>query len=248
MSIKAITFDLWDTIVHDDSDEPKRQAQGLRSKYEERRYLLWNALQADREISHETVKLAFDVGDAAFNKVWREHHITWPISERLDVILKGLKRERPSSWDRLVHDISRMEVDLPPDIIANCRETLEKLAGSYRLAIVSDAIVTPGTELRRLLELHGVRSFFSSFAFSDEVGHSKPHPSMFAKVAEELGVAPKEIVHIGDRDHNDIKGAQAFGAKAILFTATRDVDKDHTSADAICASYAELANTIAALS
>ena len=30
--IRAITFDLWDTIVIDDSDEPKRAAQGLSSK------------------------------------------------------------------------------------------------------------------------------------------------------------------------------------------------------------------------
>ena len=42
--IKAVTFDLWDTIVHDDSDEPKRKAKGLRSKKAERRHLLWEAL------------------------------------------------------------------------------------------------------------------------------------------------------------------------------------------------------------
>ena len=44
--IKAITFDLWDTIVHDDSDEPKRKAKGLRSKKAERRHLLWEALNS----------------------------------------------------------------------------------------------------------------------------------------------------------------------------------------------------------
>ena len=46
--------------------------------------------------------------------------------------------------------------------------------------------------------------------------------------------------HIGDRDHNDIKGPQALGMKAVLFVATRAHDKDRTSADAICASHAEL--------
>ena len=30
-TIKAVTFDLWDTVVHDDSDEPKRKAKGLRT-------------------------------------------------------------------------------------------------------------------------------------------------------------------------------------------------------------------------
>ena len=44
MTIKAVTFDLWDTIVDDDSDEPKRAAKGLRSKRDERRHLVWSAL------------------------------------------------------------------------------------------------------------------------------------------------------------------------------------------------------------
>ena len=42
--IKAITFDLWDTLIDDDSDEPKRKAKGLRTKKAERRHLVWEAL------------------------------------------------------------------------------------------------------------------------------------------------------------------------------------------------------------
>jgi hypothetical protein len=34
--IEAITFDFWDTIAIDDSDEPKRAALGLPSKPESR--------------------------------------------------------------------------------------------------------------------------------------------------------------------------------------------------------------------
>ena len=52
------------------------------------------------------------------------------------------------------------------------------------------------------------------------------------------------MVHIGDRDHNDVKGPQALGMKAVLFTASRDSDKDKTSADAICASYRDLPATV----
>ena len=94
-AIKAITFDLWDTLVIDDSDEAKRAEQGLRSKFDERRHLLWEALNADGPIDLETVCLAYSVGDAAFNKVWKEHHITWPIAERLSLILSELGRELP---------------------------------------------------------------------------------------------------------------------------------------------------------
>lgn len=42
-AIKAVTFDLWDTIVDDDSDAAYRRSQGLRSKLEERRHLTWEA-------------------------------------------------------------------------------------------------------------------------------------------------------------------------------------------------------------
>ena len=245
--IRGITFDLWDTLVHDDSDEHHRAAQGMRSKRDERRHLLWEALNADSTIDLTTVTQVYDAVDAAFNKVWKEHHITWPIRERLEVMLKGLGREHPTGWEEMVHQTSIMEVETPPDIIEGCAETLAQLAKSYQLAIVSDAIVTPGVELRRLLKNHGILDHFSHFAFSDEVGHSKPHPDMFTTVLEPMQLKPEEVVHIGDRDHNDIKGAQGMGMKAILFTATRDVDAATTSADAICHAYAELESTIQSL-
>ena len=53
-----------------------------------------------------------------------------------------------------------------------------------------------------------------------------------------------EIVHIGDRDHNDVKGPHALGAKAILFTAARDADKDATTADAVCEHHRDLPATV----
>lgn len=247
MSIRGITFDLWDTLVHDDSDERHRAAKGLRSKRNERRHLVWEALNADAPIELDAVALAYDAVDAAFNKVWKEHHITWPIAERLEVIVRGLDRPRPKAWEALVHATSIMEVEMPPDIIENCLKTLQVLSKDYQLAIVSDAIVTPGLELRRLLGNHQIVEYFSAFAFSDEVGHSKPHPDLFTTVLDEMTLSPNEVVHIGDRDHNDIKGAQAMGMKAILFTATRDVDAATTSADAICNSYASLLETIQSL-
>ena len=240
-TIRAITFDLWDTLVIDDSDEAKRAERGLRSKFDERRHLLWEALNAAEPIDLETVRLAYNVGDAAFNKAWKEHHITWPIDERLRVILKGLGRElSDAAFDAVVRAHAEMEVDIPPDAMPGAGPVLERLAKRYKLCIVSDAIVSPGTCLRRVLENHGLAKPFSGYAFSDEVGHSKPHRSMFDSAAEQLGVAVGEMLHVGDRDHNDIKGPQRIGMKAILFTAANDTDKAATTADAICGSFDEL--------
>jgi putative hydrolase of the HAD superfamily len=239
--IKALTFDLWDTIIADDSDEPKRAARGLRPKRDERRYLLWQALQPVSPLSLEQVTLAYDVVDAAFNRVWHEQHVTWTIAERLQVVLNGLGLRLPApTFAELVRAHEDMEITVPPDPIEGAAEALAELAGRYKLAVVSDAIVSPGRCLRRWLELHGLRQHFGGFAFSDEVGRSKPHRAMFAAAAEQLGVGIEEMVHIGDRDHNDIKGPQALGMKAVLFIASRDRDKDRTSADAVCPGYREL--------
>ncbi len=243
--IKAVTFDLWDTMVHDDSDEAKRKAQGLRSKRAERRHLLWAALNAVAPIDAETVTLAYDVADAAFNQVWHDLFVTWTIAERLRVALEGLGRAPPeAAFAEVVAAHESMEVEIPPDTVDGIEDALADLAQRYKLCVVSDTIVTPGTGLRALLEGHGLKQYFSGFAFSDEVGHSKPHRAMFEAAANELGVAMEEMVHVGDRDHNDVKGPQTLGMKAVLFIATRAHDKDRTSADAICARHAELPGVI----
>ncbi len=239
--IKAISFDLWDTVIHDDSDEPKRAAKGLRSKKDERRHLVWAALNRIEPIPYETVKLAYDVADAAFNHVWHDQYITWPIAERLQVVLNGLGRTLPHEvFAQLVKTHEEMEIVIPPDPIDGVAEALATLSQRYKLGVVSDAIVSPARCLREWLRVHGLERYFSGFAFSDEVGHSKPHPDMFLSAAGQLGVEPREMVHIGDRDHNDVKGSQALGIKAILFTARRDRDKAITTANAICERYADL--------
>jgi putative hydrolase of the HAD superfamily len=167
------------------------------------------------------------------------------VAQRLRVVLNGLGRSLPQdAFDRLVEDTGRMEVEIPPEPIAGIGEALAELSQRYKLAVVSDAIVTPGVGLKAILEGHGLAQYFSAFAFSDEVGHSKPHRAMFEAAASQLGVAMEEMVHIGDRDHNDVKGPQGLGMKAVLFIATRAHDKDRTSADAICARHAELPGVI----
>ena len=244
-NIKAITFDLWDTLVVDDSDENKRAELGLRTKFDERRHLLWDALNNEDQISLETVQLAYNVGDAAFNKVWKEHHITWTIDHRLKVILNGLGRElEEASFNKVVRAHEEMEVDIPPDAMPGASSVLERLANQYKLCIVSDAIVSPGKCLRKILENHGLAKPFSGYAFSDEVGRSKPHRVMFGSAAEQLGVKIEEMVHVGDRDHNDVKGPQRLGMKAILFTASRDIDKDNTTADSICEAFDQIESSI----
>jgi putative hydrolase of the HAD superfamily len=228
-------------MIRDGSDETERTARGLGTKAVDRRRLLHEALRRHGDIAYETVAMAYDVADAAFTKVWKEHHITWTLRERLDVLLVGLGRELPEAvLDRVVAATEDMEIDVPPGAIAGIGKALEALSDRYKLCVVSDAIVSPGRVLRQLLDHHGLLTHFSGFVFSDEAGCSKPDPRMFRLAAEQLGVGLNQMIHVGDRDHNDVKGPQALGMKAVLFSGVRNVDEATTSADAVCRDLAEL--------
>lgn len=248
MAIEAISFDLWDTVIHDDSDEPKRAARGLRSKAAERRHLVAQALAAQAPIDARLCDAAYNAMEAAFRHVWHYQHVTWTVAERLQVLLAGLGRELPAETTRcLTRALEEMELEVMPDPIEGVREALEALASRYRLGVMSDAIYTPGRCLRTWLERHDLLRYFEGFAFSDEVGRSKPHRAMFDALSTALRVPHHAMVHVGDREHNDVAGAHAAGLRAILFAGTRDRDLATTRADAVCLRHAELPAVVARL-
>lgn len=246
--IGAITFDLWDCLFKDDSDEEKRAAAGLAPKPRARRDLLHALLAKHTSVSREQSDLAFDVCDAAFNKVWREHHITWSVPERMGVLLKGLGVEVPQAgFDDFVHQLEHMELDYRPDPAPGAVEALQALHGKYKLAVISDTVFSPGRNLRELLKGAGMYEHFDHFVFSDEAGHSKPHPAVFESVAQAFDIDMGSIVHIGDRPHNDVGGAHAVGARAILLRVVKQRDLEGHTPDAVCDDYADLPEVVASL-
>ncbi len=247
--LKAVSFDLWDTLVQDGSDEPKRSAQGLRPKPAERRHLVWQALNDLAPIALDVVATAYDDADAAFEKAWHEDFVTWTIAERLQRVLGSLGRELPAEvFAEVVKAHEEMEIAVSPDATGGIAEVLGGLALRYRLCVVSDTLVSPAGTLRRLLAAQGLGDFFTGFAFSDEVGHAKPHRAIFEAAADQLGVEPGEMLHIGDREEKDIKGAKALGMRAILFVGGRDRGRENTAADAVCERTADLPEIIEELS
>ena len=239
--IRAITFDLWDTVFIDDSDEPKRAALGLLPKPAERRKLVHQFLERHESISKGQVELAYDAVDAAFHHVWYCQNITWTVRERLSVLLKALKCDLPETeFDELIRLHEDMELEVRPDLAAGVAGAIQNLHGKYRLGVVSDAIFSPGRALRQLLAHYDIMKFFDAFVFSDEIGCSKPNAALFNAAAEALDVKPCDIVHIGDRELKDIEGSHAVGARAVLCTVVKDRGSENTGADAICSDFSEL--------
>lgn len=246
--IGVVTFDLWDTVFLDDTDEPKRAGAGVPPKPVARRGLVHEYLERHAPLAREAVDLAYDVADAAFRTVWFDQHVTWSVRERLNVVVTGLGRELPDNeMADLVRAHEEMELEFRPDTVPGIHEAIKTLSEKYRLAVVSDAIFSPGRCLRELLNGEGLLDCFEGFAFSDEVGWSKPAPAMFEAISQQLGVAMHEIVHVGDREEKDIVGPHRVGARGVLLTAGKDRGVEHSQADAICHDCRDLAAVIDSL-
>ena len=243
--LKAITFDLWDTVFIDDSDEPKRLERGLATKPITRRNLIEEFLRQHKEISRDTIDTANDIMDAAFRHVWYEQNVTWTVNERLEILLKGLGLSLPlEGFDELVQQHEDMEVEISPDIAENIAGALSILSERYLLGVISDTIFTPGRGLRQMLEKYDLLKYFKVFIFSDEIGYAKPLPIVFEAAAKQFNVELCEIIHIGDREEKDINGPQAVGARAVLTTVIKDRGSDRSKADAICTDYRMLPDII----
>lgn len=244
-NLKAITFDLWDTVFIDDSDEPKRMEKGLSTKPVTRRNLVADFVSRHKDLSRDTIDTANDIMDAAFRHVWYEQKITWTVKERLEILLKGLGLTLPlDGFDELIRQHEDMEVDISPAIAANIAEALSILSERYLLGVISDTIITPGRGLRQILEKYDLLKYFKVFIFSDEIGFAKPLPIVFEAAAKELKVDLSEIVHIGDREEKDVDGPHAVGARAVFTTVIKDRGSERTKADAICTDYKMLPDII----
>ncbi|MBD3289163.1 HAD-IA family hydrolase, partial [candidate division KSB1 bacterium] len=196
-------------------------------------------------VDYELVTRVYDTADAAFRKVWHEHHVTWSVLERLSIIMSGLGVTLPDGeMEELVRLHENMELEFRPDFVEGVHEAIKSLHGKYRLGVISDTIFSPGRALRQLLADEGLLDFFDVLIFSDEIGKSKPEPVMFYSACQRLGVQLDELVHIGDREHNDIAGPKNLGARAILCTAAIDRGSSKTKADAMFKNYQELPSLI----
>ncbi|MCY4366480.1 MAG: HAD family hydrolase [Chloroflexi bacterium] len=102
------------------------------------------------------------------------------------------------------------------------REALEALSEKYRVVVLSnadDCFLDP--VLDRL-------AFPFDATMSSEGGQSyKPNPQLFHTLLGRIGVKPEEAVYVGDRQLEDIKGAQEAGMGAVWINrAGTDPDPD----------------------
>ena len=139
-------------------------------------------------------------------------------------MLLRLGVERPSDCAHVKAAVQAMDdvlLDVPPPLLPGAADAVRRLAERFPLAIVSDTGFASGKAQDRLLERDGLLPLFRVRVYSMDVGHSKPRREPFDLAARMLGVAPGDVVHVGDNERTDVKGALAAGMRAVRLDQVR---------------------------
>ncbi len=97
---------------------------------------------------------------------------------------------------------ARQQVTFYPDALP----ALERLSKAFRLGVISNGFA----DVRAI----GIDHHFETVVSAHEVGVSKPDPRIYAACVERMGLAPAQMLYVGDDPHNDIIGPSAAGLRA----------------------------------
>ena len=208
--IRAVTFDHWDTLVHDPRGIRPRQLAGWQDVLTSRGY----------ETERAALETAFDANWAIFEERWEANvqhgprESTEVILERLGLTCDEVVREE------LVDAFAYAGREAGLETADGAEETLGALrAAGVRLGIVCDVGLTSSSTLRERLEGFGLLAFFDHWSFSDEVGCFKPFPPIFEHAMAGIGIDdPADVAHVGDGRRTDVAGALAMGMTAVRAT------------------------------
>jgi len=71
-------------------------------------------------------------------------------------------------------------------------------------------------DIKPLMDELGVSPFLTTAVTSQETGFTKPHPEIFLEALNRVELPAGEVIFIGDQYHIDVLGSAAVGMKAVL--------------------------------
>ena len=190
MLVRAVAFDLWDTIVEFRSEAGdalnRRIAERLGVPYED--FLeVWHESELARRRGVGPLAPSFAAACAALGV---EADVDELVGWRRDVVREALV-PRPGLLETLE---ALRERGLRVGLISNCTEEV--------------AHCWAGTTFAR---------FFDAAVFSATAGLAKPDPGIYLLAARELGMAPAECLFVGDGANDELRGARDVGMTPVLF-------------------------------
>jgi len=212
--IKAVTIDLWGTVVVDSPSTDERYRRERLAGLET------TLLRFGFRVPAADLARAYSESGRHLARIWRrwrdvpvERHVTL-LLQAVDPALPG--RVGAEAIIALTTAYSSPALLAPPSLDEGTGRVLEALRDrDIAVGLVSNTLRTPGEVLRTILKRQGVLNRFAATVFSDECGVRKPDPAIFDIALERLGMDRKEVVHVGDDPILDVEGARAAGLRVV---------------------------------
>jgi len=141
----------------------------------------------------------------------RERHV----EERFALALArfGYPPERQRRYAPLLAEAQRRQLLLHCRPFPGVAELLAELARRFRLAVVSN--FDDPLAVHQLLERFELARMVSAVVVSADIGWRKPRPEIFRAALERTGLAPQDVVFVGDSWEEDVLGAAALGMATV---------------------------------
>jgi len=201
MTIRAVSFDVWDTLLrlepfHFKIAEEAAVQEGLDPT------ALYDGMLENYRVLKEYRSRGLLRNDDIVN------HCLELSSENLGVSVESLKKG-------VTKAVLRISID---DLVHHeAVGTLEQLSREGRqIVTLGNLIFWPGAYNRILIERAGLTKYFRLQLYADDLKASKPSGEVFENLCRSLGLKPEEVVHVGDNRSEDFEGALEFGLYAIL--------------------------------
>ena len=195
--IKAILFDLWNTIIYNEPPNP---------------------------LDVFSEKVGKTMSDYPYLKIL-ERNLMLKEYDDIKVVVRNILRElKVKEDDGLVDDLSRILTEIDMEKIKQYPKTLvtlKKLKRKFKLGLISNSYDPKIFEL--IDSKFGLSKIFDYVGLSYEVGLIKPDERLFKLVLENIGVKEEEAVMVGDTLKDDVEAAEKIGIRGILF----DVKNNH---------------------
>jgi len=209
---KAIGFDLFNTLmtVHPDAMKEAHERQ-LRVLHDEKIEVEGEPFgKAYVEAAVKYIKAAHKDGRETHNRFW--------VAEALESLGHSLSPDDP----RVARAVDAYFSAFYPNskLIPGTKEILRELGERYPLGMVSN--FTDGPAARKIIEVLELNPFFQHVLVSGELGYRKPHPYVFERFVDAMGVPADQILFVGDDLDADVKGARDAGLQPVLTTCVED--------------------------
>ena len=218
MTIKAVLFDLFDTLImirkNPDFNSPSFMRMYM--------FLSENGVSVPLDRFHEAYNEARDELYAKADPNLEEPHFNLRIALTLKILGYNYDVSSPlvvsASAEFCYEFMKYVYLD------KGAKPLLRSLYGKYKLGIVSNYAIPECVD--KLLKTHGLDGLFDVVVVSGAVNKRKPSPEIFNRTLNALSVSAAETVFVGDTMNADVEGAKAVGMKAVYIKRREEKQAD----------------------